>query len=1029
MKVKKLQQKPASPRKIALTTTHIFRKLQKGYTILQEKQRLAQLEKLGRGGIYPYPYPYPYPVPQQAAPAAEEKPVDGFEIPHTPSTTGPVLVEEDKKAREATNLSYGLPGAVTGEGGIVARANILWQAQTNQMIYRVIEPPLTAEDGQIIEQIKKELEERLDVDFVKLGMIKAQELLQDQVRALLGSIAGMSPQNRDVILYYISRDIMGYGEIDAFMNDPNIEDISCDGVNIPIYIYHRDPTLGSMPSNVMFTDAEELNSFVVRLAQKAKKTISVADPLLDASLPDGSRIQATLATDIARKGSNFTIRKFTKLPLTPVHLLRYGTLSAMEVAYLWMAVENGRSILISGGTATGKTSALNALSLFIRQNLKVVSIEDTPELRLPHPHWIPHVARTPLSIKGEVGEVTLFDLLKASLRQRPDYIIAGEVRGKEAFVLFQQMASIPGDEQVFILNDHCLKRIPISAVDPARTVGVPTFNPETGTIEIGEFREKVVHSPVTELYKITTRTGREVVTTGNHSVFDQKGEAETVSELKPGDAILIPARLPCGYNDIDHLNLLGLPNIRVYAPDLIRKARRRLGFDKASQIAGRTAISNYYGANNCALPVNSFLELMEAADISYPLDDVHVRFERRSTVMPATLKVTPELLRLIGYHISEGSLNRARKNNSISLYNNNNEILNDIRQCIQTVSGKQPKERTTAGFGTCRELSFHNNILFEFLKEQGGAKSENRKIPDFVFGLSKEKIGQVLSGLYAGDAHMSGKYFAYYTISRQLANDVALLLLTLGIVATIRQRRRTGRKHSDYEIIFYRRKDMDIFLRYVKPRGKAVALTKRGRNFPDQEVYVDTIRAIEKQELSAPVPVYDLSVPGTQNFIGGLGGILLHNTGHPSLATIHAASLPQLVDRLITPPISLPPTLLENVDIVVFLTLSRLRGRYVRRADTITEIIGVKNKEPVTNDVFKWRPLTDTVDVTSKSVVLKTIGHRQGITEETVREELLKRQKVLEWMLDQQIFEYMDVAKVIAAYYASPDRVVKAAKG
>ncbi|MEM5812305.1 MAG: type II/IV secretion system ATPase subunit, partial [Candidatus Aenigmatarchaeota archaeon] len=344
---------------------------------------------------------------------------------------------------------------------------------------------------------------------------------------------------------------------------------------------------GSIKTNIFFEDIDELNTFVMRLAQKCRKTISIAEPLLDASLPDGSRVQATLGTDIARRGSNFTIRKFTEEPLTPTHMLRNGTVNSTQLAYLWLAIDNGMSVLISGGTATGKTSLLNALSLFIRPNLKIVSIEDTPELRLPHPHWIPEVARTPLSIEGKKGEVSLFDLLKSSLRQRPDYIVMGEVRGKEAFVLFQQMA-----------------------------------------------------------------------------------------------------------------------------------------------------------------------------------------------------------------------------------------------------------------------------------------------------------------------------------------------------------------------------------------------------------------------------------------------------TGHPSLATIHAASIEQLIDRLTTPPISLPPTLLENINIVVFLTLSRIKESYVRRADAILEVIGVKENKPVTNKVFVWKPITDEFEIANKSIVMKTLARRMGVTEETIKNELMRRKFILEWMLEQEIYDYREVAKIVSEYYSNPDRVM-----
>ncbi|MCK4714971.1 MAG: type II/IV secretion system ATPase subunit, partial [Candidatus Aenigmarchaeota archaeon] len=324
---------------------------------------------------------------------------------------------------------------------VYAYANIRWNRRASELLYYVVEPEISQYDLDVIDKTKKLLEEKLDIDFFKLGEIKAKDLLREEVQRILGLNPNLDPEKVDSIRYYLERDIVGMGKIEPLMNDPNIEDISCDGVNIPIYVYHRNPDIGSLKTNVTFRSSDELNSFVVKIAQRCKKSISIAEPLLDAALPDGSRIQATLETDIARRGSNFTIRKFAEQPLTPSHMLRYGTLDSTQLAYLWLAIDNGQSILISGGTATGKTSLLNALSLFIRPTLKIVSIEDTPELRLPHPHWIPEVARTPLSIKGSVGDVSLFDLLKSSLRQRPDYIVMGEVRGKEAFVLFQQMAT------------------------------------------------------------------------------------------------------------------------------------------------------------------------------------------------------------------------------------------------------------------------------------------------------------------------------------------------------------------------------------------------------------------------------------------------------------------------------------------------------------------------------------------------------------------------------------------------------------
>ena len=166
--------------------------------------------------------------------------------------------------------------------------------------------------------------------------------------------------------------------------------------------------------------------------------------MLDATMPDGSRIQMTLSTEVTTKGSTFTIRKFSEDPFSPPDLVEFHTMSSEMVAFMWLAIENGINALIAGGTAAGKTSTLNALSLFIPRESKIVSIEETREINLPHPNWIPGVVRSGFGeVVGNkvIGEIDLYDLMKAALRQRPEYIIVGEIRGKEAYVLFQAMAT------------------------------------------------------------------------------------------------------------------------------------------------------------------------------------------------------------------------------------------------------------------------------------------------------------------------------------------------------------------------------------------------------------------------------------------------------------------------------------------------------------------------------------------------------------------------------------------------------------
>ncbi|MFQ5909715.1 MAG: type II/IV secretion system ATPase subunit [Thermoplasmata archaeon] len=328
------------------------------------------------------------------------------------------------------------------EGYSYVRIN--YDTRANEYKYEVIEPKLLEEEEDILEVLKEILVESLEM--IEEDDVRAKETyLRRLVDGLLRELGvSLHPISRERIMYYILRDFIRYGPIDVVMIDVNVEDVSCDGVEIPFYIYHRK--YGSIPSNLRFDKEPELDSFVVWLAQRCGKHISVAQPMLDATVPDGSRLQATLGKHVTKKGSSFTIRRFRENPFTPLDLLRFKTLSEEMMAYLWLAIENGQSMLICGGTASGKTTTLNAILLFIPPQMKIVSIEDTRELNLPHENWVPTVTRAGFGSRSALtgkamGEIDMFDLLTSALRQRPQYLMVGEVRGTEAYVVFQAMAT------------------------------------------------------------------------------------------------------------------------------------------------------------------------------------------------------------------------------------------------------------------------------------------------------------------------------------------------------------------------------------------------------------------------------------------------------------------------------------------------------------------------------------------------------------------------------------------------------------
>ncbi len=272
------------------------------------------------------------------------------------------------------------------------------------------------------------------------GRNKTSEVFEDYLKLYEPR---MNDETRNKIMYYFRRDNEGYGAIDPIVMDSNIEDISCDGVNIPIFVYHR--RYGTMRTSVFFGDQDVLNSFIIKLSSICGRSISINDPILDGTSPAGHRIQAIYGTEISPRGSAFTIRLFRKNPFTIADLIRSGSISAEMAVYFWYMVESGSSGIAVGPPAVGKTSLLNAILMFIPENSKVFSIEETRELNFVHDNWIATIVREGQVETGfgveNLSKIDTFDLVRAAMRQRPTYLVVGEVRGNETFSLFQAMST------------------------------------------------------------------------------------------------------------------------------------------------------------------------------------------------------------------------------------------------------------------------------------------------------------------------------------------------------------------------------------------------------------------------------------------------------------------------------------------------------------------------------------------------------------------------------------------------------------
>ncbi|MEM3670464.1 MAG: type II/IV secretion system ATPase subunit [Thermoprotei archaeon] len=319
-----------------------------------------------------------------------------------------------------------------------AYAVIAENESSSEKRYFLDELPLSDQESSLYSALLDALEYELNVPRTQ---VEPRSYFKEQAEHVIKKYSLRAPPTSWLkIHYFAERDLVGFDVLDGLLKDPNIEDISIDGLGKPVFVYHRRHE--SLGTNILIDDGERLDNLISKLAHMAGKHVSTAFPIVQGTLPGNHRLMATYRKEISPHGGSLTIRKFRADPITVIDMISMNVLDSNLAAYFWLLMENRATSIVVGATGSGKTTLMNALLTLTRMNTKIVTIEEVQEINIPHTNWTPLVARENYAtVDDKARQVGMFELVKAAMRMRPDILVVGEVRGEEAYVLFQAIST------------------------------------------------------------------------------------------------------------------------------------------------------------------------------------------------------------------------------------------------------------------------------------------------------------------------------------------------------------------------------------------------------------------------------------------------------------------------------------------------------------------------------------------------------------------------------------------------------------
>ncbi len=657
-------------------------------------------------------------------------------------------------------------------------------------IYEIRLPKLSKEEEALIRQVRERAITEIQIDPTMIpNYEERRKIFLREVRRMLKEAAPNFSEGRiEVLAELIVQNMLGYGLLDPLVRDDNLEEIMVIGTGKPVYVWHR--RFYMCKTNITFPEEREILNIIERIAREVGRRIDQQSPLLDARLPDGSRVNATIPP-ISLDGPTITIRKFKKDPLTIIDLIKYGTMNTDVASFLWILVDGlgvkPANILVAGGTGSGKTTTLNALAMFIPPSERVISIEDTAELQLPVEHWVRLETRPP-NLEGK-GEVTMDDLVRNTLRMRPDRIIVGEVRGPEARTMFTAMNTGHNgalyDFSVIQLSDgrfelignlieklfekysdrvktyKDLEYVELDEEDRFEVVSVGANLKAGKHIVSRVWRRKVRVGE--RLLRIRTRTGNEVMLTKTHPFFvfsDGDIVRKEAEKLKPGDRVAVMLNPP--------------------------KPPQRRAMITPDVYAG---ISDYYLVPNGK-------GMVEVPNDGLPPEKAQFLLSVNSNLVRLVREVDERLAYAIGVLLGDGYV--SSNGYYLSATFDDGEYM---KAFVDSISEFLPESRPSIrDNGTSTVVTYGSKIFAEFLSRAFGipkGKKGNWDVPHLVLS-NDELMRYFLAGLFDADGYVdpNGPSIVLTTKSESAARKVWYALQRLGIISTVTRVKNKGFKEG-----------------------------------------------------------------------------------------------------------------------------------------------------------------------------------------------------------------------------------------